>query len=113
MTAGVNEFYLNTPLDRPEDSSIAVNMIPEELMKEYQGDTFVEDAYIYLKTNKLTYGLTQAGRISNKLLQKILATYGFSPTSRKPGLWMHETIPIQLALVVVDFGVENEQKEDS
>ena len=29
MTANVKNFYLNTPLDRPEYMSIAVNMIPE------------------------------------------------------------------------------------
>ena len=42
MTADVNNFYPNTPLDRLEYMRIAVNMVPEEVMEEYQGYTFVE-----------------------------------------------------------------------
>ena len=41
MTEDVNNFYLNTPLDIPEYMRIEVNMIPENLMEEYHGDTFV------------------------------------------------------------------------
>ena len=46
MTAYVRYIYLNTPLDILEYISISVNMIPAELMEEYQGDTFVEYGYI-------------------------------------------------------------------
>ena len=55
--------------------------------------------------------MPQIGSLKNKLLQKILAAYGFSPTPRKPGLWRHEIRPINTDLVVDDFGVEYEQKE--
>ena len=61
MTADVNNFYLNTRLDRPEYMIISVKIIPEELMEEYQGDTFVEDGYIYFEINKVMYGLPQSG----------------------------------------------------
>ena len=47
MTADLKKFYLITPLDRPQYMRIAVNMIPAEVMDGYQGDTFVEDGYIY------------------------------------------------------------------
>ena len=58
------------------------------------------------------YGLTQAGSLANKLPQKILEAYGFIPTPCTTGLWRHETIPIQFALVVYELGVEYEKKED-
>ena len=56
------------------------------------------------------YGLSQAVSLAIKLLQKILAAYGLSPTPRTTGLWQHETITIQLAPVVDYFGVEYERK---
>ena len=56
------------------------------------------------------YGLSQAVSLAIKLLQKILAAYGLSPTPRTTGLWQHETIKIQLALLVDYFGVEYERK---
>ena len=40
MTADVKNFYLNTPLDRPKYIRIAVNMIPAEVMEDYQVDNF-------------------------------------------------------------------------
>ena len=46
MTADVKNLYLNTPLDRPEYMRFAVNMIPEEVTEDYQGDPFVEDRHI-------------------------------------------------------------------
>ena len=46
MTADVKKFYINIPLDRPEYLMISVNMIPAEVMEDYQGETFVEYGYI-------------------------------------------------------------------
>ena len=87
-------------------------MIPEELTEEYQGDKFAEERYIYFEINKGMYVLPQAGSLENKILQKILAAYGFSTTPTTLGLWRHEKIPIQFDLVVDEFGVKYEQKED-
>ena len=66
-----------------------MDIIPEELMEEYQGDTLVENWYIYFETNKGMYGFPQDGILENKLLQK-----------RPAGLRRNETVPIQFALVV-------------
>ena len=43
MTADVNNFYLNTHIYIQGYMIIAVNMIPEELIEQYQGDIFVEN----------------------------------------------------------------------
>ena len=87
---------------------ITVIMIPEELMEYYQGDIFVKYRYLYFEINKVMHGLPQAGVLENKLLQKVLTAYGFSPTPCTPGLWQHDTITIQSSLVVDDFEVEYE-----
>ena len=47
---------------------IILNITPEELMEDYQGDTLVENWYIYFEINKVIYGLPQEGILENKLL---------------------------------------------
>ena len=51
------------------------------------------------------YGFPQEGSLANKLLNKILESYGFSPTPSTPGMCRHEIIPIQSALMADGFGV--------
>ena len=52
------------------------------------------------------YGLPQAGVLANKQLKKFLAPDGYYEVTHTPGLWRHETIPIQFSLVVDNFGVK-------
>ena len=52
------------------------------------------------------YGLPQAGLIANKLLEKRLNKHGYWQSKLMPGLWNHNTRPIQFTLVVNDFGVK-------
>ena len=52
------------------------------------------------------YRLLQAGLIANKLLKKQLNNHEYSQIRIVPGLWMHDTQPIQFTLVVDDFGVK-------
>jgi hypothetical protein len=59
------------------------------------------------------YGLPQAGRLANKLLEKRLKPHGFSPAPHTHGLWLHNTKKIQFALVVDDFGIECEDRQDA
>jgi hypothetical protein len=42
----------------------------------------------------------------NERLVKHLAKYGYFPTRRTDGFWCHITRPLQLCLVVNDFGVK-------
>ena len=52
------------------------------------------------------YGILQAGRIANNHLQKYLAEYNYLPAPITSGLWRHNTWPINLNLVVDEFGVK-------
>ena len=105
-TSGVKIFYLNTPMDEPEYMNIPVRLIPDEIKVEYKVSEFKNAGYMYVKTNKGMYGLAQAGLIANELLAKMLAKHGFNQTAHTPGLWRHHTKPIQLAIVVDDFGIK-------
>jgi hypothetical protein len=58
------------------------------------------------------YGLPQAGILANHILAKRLAPHGYRQTKTTPGLWAHDTLPITFSLVVDDFGVKYEGREN-
>jgi hypothetical protein len=57
------------------------------------------------------YGLPQAGLLAIVLLEKCLNKQGYQQSKLVPGLWKHNTRPIQFTLVVDDFGVKYIRKE--
>jgi hypothetical protein len=52
------------------------------------------------------------GLIANELLEKRLNKHGYWQSKLVPGLWKHDTRPIQFTLVVDNFGVKYTRKED-
>jgi hypothetical protein len=69
MTADVKNFYLNTPMDRPEYMRISIKNTPQEIIEEYQVNNLVHEGYVYCKIVKGMYGLPQAGCLANKPLK--------------------------------------------
>ena len=65
-----------------------------------------------MEIQKGMYGLPQAGKIENDKLKIHLAKFGYDPAPITPGLWQHQTHPLQLSLVVDDFEIKYERKED-
>ena len=65
-----------------------------------------------MKVQKFIYGLPQAGNLSNHKLKLRLAKFGYKPEPITPGIWRHQTLPIQFSLVVDDFGIKYERQED-
>ena len=61
---------------------------------------------IYIMATKGMYGLPQAGLNANELLEKRLSKHGYRQSKLVPGLWKHDTRPIQFTLVVDNFGVK-------
>ncbi len=57
------------------------------------------------------YGLPQSGLIANELLEKRLNKHGYRQSKLVPGLWQHDTCPIQFILVVDNFGIKYVGKE--
>ena len=74
---------------------------------------FEHAGYVYVKINKVVYGLAQSGLLENELLAKKLANHGFNQTPHTPGLWRNHTKPIQFSLVVNYFGIKYENKQDA
>ena len=59
------------------------------------------------------YGLPQAGILANKKLTSHLASYGYVPTKRTPGLWTHITKDIKFSLYVDDFLIKYIDKQNT
>jgi hypothetical protein len=50
--------------------------------------------------------------LANKKLRRKLAPFGYYKCVKTPGLWKHESLPFTFTLVVDDFGVKYESKDD-
>ena len=73
MTADIKNFYLETPLDRPEYMKMPLSLIPEEFQEAYGLKEKAKNGFVYMEILKAVYGLPQAGILANKLLEKRLA----------------------------------------
>jgi hypothetical protein len=114
MTMDISNFYLNSPLPRPEFIRIKLSDIPEEIIIEYMlREKATSNGSIYIMATKGMYGLPQAGLIANELLESRLNKLGYQQSKLVPGLWRHDIRPVQFTLVVDDFGVKYAGKENA
>ena len=73
MTMDISNFYLMTPLLRPEFIRLKLTDIPDEVIKEYNlKEKATKNGNIYIKAKQGMYGLPQAGLLANELLKKRL-----------------------------------------
>jgi hypothetical protein len=114
MTMDISNFYLNSPLPHPEFIRIKLNDIPDKIIVEYMlHEKATSNGSIYIMATTGMYGLPQAGLIANELLELRLNKHGYRQSKLVPGLWRHDTCPIQFTLVVDDFGVKYVGKENA
>jgi hypothetical protein len=107
MTIDISNFYLMTPLHHARFIQIKLSDILNEAINEYKlREKTTKNGSIYIRANHGMYGLPQAGLLANKLLEKCLNKHGYQQSKLTPGLWKHNTRPIQFTLVVNDFGVK-------
>jgi hypothetical protein len=113
-TMDISNFYLNSPLPCPEFIHIKLSDIPDEIIVEYTlREKATSNGSIYIMATKGMYGLPQAGLIANELLESRLNKNRYRQSKLVPGLWRHDTCPIQFTLVVDDFGVKYVGKENA
>jgi hypothetical protein len=111
LSSDAKDFYLGTPMERPEFMRIPVKWIPKVIMDQYNLYPLVHNGYVMVEINKGMYGLPQAGILANKRLVKHLATHGYVKAPRTPGLFRHITRPVTFCLVVDDFAIKYVGKE--
>ena len=91
---------------RYEYMRIPVDIIPQDIMDQYNLQELVVGGYVYVEIRKGMYGLPQAGRIANDALVPHLASHGYFQCPHTPGLFKHESRPIAFSLIMDDFGVK-------
>ncbi len=107
MCIDISNFYLNTPMPRYEYLKLKLTDVPAEIISEYGlQKKATEDGHIYVEIRKGRDGLPQAGLLAQQLLEERLNDVGYYQSTIVPGLWKHESRPIQFTLVVDDFGVQ-------
>ena len=71
MTMNISNFYLVTPLKRPEIIRINLREIPDKMIKEYKlNGIATTNGSIYIRPDKGMYGFPQSSLLANDLLEK-------------------------------------------
>ena len=107
----VGNFYLETPLERDEYMKMPLLLFPPWTCTQHNLDEKALNGFVYWEIHKAIYGLPNAGRLTNEQLRQKLKPAGFYEVAHTPGLWKHKRQPIQLSLIVDNFGVKYMGKE--
>ena len=108
----LKDFYLNTPMERPEFLRMKIDTFPEDEIEHYKLREKVDaNGFLFIRVERGMYGLPHAGIIAQKLLEERLAKHGYRQSDHTPGLWIHDWRPISFSLIVNDFGVKDVGKE--
>ena len=112
MNLDLTDFYLMTPLLRPEYFRVSVAQVPEAIMSKYSLTPFIDNGHLLFEVTKGMYGLPQAGFLAQQRLIQHLTAHGYIQAADVPCLFRHETRPISFTLVVDDFGIKYKDKDD-
>ena len=114
MTADITDFYLGTPLSRPEYMVVRLDQIPQASQDKYiLSPSLIRHGCVLAEVTKSIYGLPQAGRLSQQRLIQHLAKHGYEPAPHSPCLFRHRTRQISFVLIVDDFGIRYRNKADA
>ena len=105
LTLDIKDFYLGTPLNRPEFLRIPTKYRPEQIISANNLQPFLHNQHILFQVNKGMYGLPQAGLLAQKRLIRHLALHGYHQTDATC-LFRHQSNGTDFSLVVDDFGVK-------
>jgi hypothetical protein len=106
MMMDIKNYCRGNPLPRYEYMHMLLSRFPEEIVSKYNLTDLAVDGWVYIEIRKGMYISKQAGLLDNKLLQKLLAPFGYYLSRHTPGLWLHKTRPIAFSLIVDDFAVK-------
>ncbi len=112
MSLDLKDFFLATPMQRPEYMRVPYKYFPSDIRKKYNLDLLVHDGYIYVRIKKGMYGLKQAAVLAYQNLINKLAPFGYEPIPHTDSFWRHKSRPTKFCLCVDDFGVKYFHKQD-
>lgn len=105
LTIDIKDYYLNTPLPRPEYLRMSTKFITPEIIIKYNLKDYIDNTSVLFQVNKGMYGLPQAGLLAQQRLIAHLAKHGYHQTTTDC-LFRHQPNGTDFSLVVDDFGVK-------
>jgi Reverse transcriptase (RNA-dependent DNA polymerase) len=105
LTIDIKDYYLNTPLPRPEYLRISSKFLPSAVIQQHNLQQFLHNDTVLFQVNKGMYGLPQAGLLAQQRLITHLASHGYNQTDTTC-LFRHVSNGTVFSLVVDDFGVK-------
>ena len=107
----LEDFCLNTPIDRPEFFCIKLSNFPEDIIEYCKlQEKVCNNGVVYVKCVCGMYNVPHTGIIAHEMLEERLEKYGYHQSDKTPGFWKHDTQPIRFTLIVDDFGVKYVRK---
>jgi hypothetical protein len=108
------DFYLNHDLKRPEYMRVRRDQMPSEIIDKYQLEPYFTNDTVIIEINKALYGLPQApGKIAQDSLVELLRAHGYTQCENTPCIFRHAIRTTTFSLVVDDYGVKYNNKEDA
>ena len=83
---------------RYEYIRIPMNLIPDEVIKQYNLHKLDVSGWAYMEIRKGMPRLKQTSKLANKRLKKHFRKYGYTPCARTPTLWTTSPCPSLLHL---------------
>ena len=109
LTIDIKDYYLNTPLPRPEYLRISTKFLPSDIVIKYDLNKYVHNKSVLFEVTKGMYGLPQAGLLAQQRLIAHLAKHGYHQTNTDC-LFRHVSNGTDFSLDVDDFGVKYTNK---
>jgi hypothetical protein len=106
MAVDIADYYLNTPLERPEYMRMTRKQVSPTIIAEYGYEDYFVNDMLYFQVNKGMYGLPQAGLLAQNRLIAHIAQHGYTQSDVVPCLFSHATNGVTFVLVVDDFGIK-------
>ena len=112
-TSDAKMMHLESLLKDPQCMRFKLSQIPEDFQKQCNLHALTDDqGHVCARIDGALCGLAEAGRIANQDMVDHLAKFGYYECKFTPGLFTHETRPIQFSLTVDDFAVKWIDRED-
>ena len=105
--------YFNTPMNRYKYMRIPEEHIPQDIMQQYDLKRLIVNNHVIVEIRKGMYGLPHADLIDQKRFNAHLAKFSHYKYEFKPGLYGHKTRKTTFTLVVDDFGIKYNTKDDA
>ncbi len=112
MCLDIKNFYLTATLKYFKYMKIPLVLFQRWIVKQYNLAKHQKEGWVYLEMRRAVWGLPQAGILANKRLRRKVVLFGYYECVETLGLWKHETRPLTFTLVVDDFRVKYESKDD-